>query len=242
MTKKEIYIMGENRKLTTLVLTALLTAVTLLCTLLLKIPIGPECYINLGDAVIILSVMILPRGYACFVGAVGTSLADLIGGFPLWAPASFIIKILSVLVLGFMLDLVMKKTGSNSCKACNDIRCHKNSPSNTGNHSDSHSNSVESDSSTKNGSSISPHSCHSIAMIAGIPVLEILGYAFSCIIETLGHFVAETIIFGNWIAAAGCMPMKLIEIVIGVAIAIAASKSLNHTSLAPYFRYKRPTV
>ncbi len=224
--------MEENRKLTTLVLTALLTALTMLCTLLLKIPIGPECYINLGDAIIILGVMLLPRWQACFVGAVGTSLADIMGGFPLWAPASFIIKLLSVLVLGFMLDRIMEKTGSSSCKACDDIRCSNSSSKSLCN---STSTSPSAEGSTQN------HSCKSIAMLSGIPLLELLGLALSCIVEVAGHFIGETIIFGNWIAAASCMPMKTIEVVIGAIIAITASRSLMHTSISPYIRYKRPT-
>ena len=91
-----------------LVLTALMTALVLICTLLLRIPCGPDCYIHLGDAAIFLAVMILPRKHACFAGSVGASLADLIGGFAFWAPWTFFVKLLMVLVFGAFLDKVNK--------------------------------------------------------------------------------------------------------------------------------------
>lgn len=101
---------NKNNKTSLLVMTALLTALTLICTLLLRIPVGPDCYIHLGDAVIILAVLILPRAYACFSGVVGATLADLMGGFAFWAPWTFIVKLLFVLVLGLFIDRSKKNT------------------------------------------------------------------------------------------------------------------------------------
>ncbi len=100
--------MKKNDKTTTLVITALLTALVLICTLLLRIPCGPDCYIHLGDAVIFLAVLILPRKHACFAGAVGATLADLMGGFAFWAPWTFFIKLIMVLVFGVFVDRARK--------------------------------------------------------------------------------------------------------------------------------------
>ena len=71
----------NSRRINTLVLTAMLTAIVFLCTLLIRIPIGPECYVHFGFSALLLSTMILPRKYACFAGAVGTALTDLMGGY-----------------------------------------------------------------------------------------------------------------------------------------------------------------
>ena len=101
---------NSNNKTSLLVTTALLTALVFICTVLLKIPVGPDCYIHLGDAVVILAVLKLPRPYACFAGAVGATLADLIGGFAFWAPWTFVVKILMILVLGIFVDLSKKKS------------------------------------------------------------------------------------------------------------------------------------
>lgn len=94
----------QNNKTSLLVKTALLTALVFVCTILLKIPVGPDCYIHLGDAVIVLSVLMLPIPYACFAGAVGATLADLLGGFAFWAPWTFAVKLIMVLIMGFLVN------------------------------------------------------------------------------------------------------------------------------------------
>lgn len=104
----------KNNKTSLLVTTALLSALTLVCTMLLRIPVGPDCYIHLGDAVVILAVLILPRPYACFSGVVGATLADLIGGFAFWAPWTFIIKLFFVLILGLFIDISRKNTSDKN--------------------------------------------------------------------------------------------------------------------------------
>ena len=86
----------------------------LICTLILKVPVGPDCYIHLGDAVILLAVILLPRGYACFAGAVGATLADLMGGFAFWAPWTFAVKLLFILVFGFFLDRSRKNASEKT--------------------------------------------------------------------------------------------------------------------------------
>ena len=89
-----------------------MTALVLVCTLLLKIPVGPDCYIHLGDAVILLAVILLPRPYACFAGSVGATLADLIGGFAFWAPWTFAVKLIMIIAFGLFLDLSRKTAES----------------------------------------------------------------------------------------------------------------------------------
>ena len=104
----------RDKKTSLIVTTALLTALVLICTLILKVPVGPDCYIHLGDAVILLAVILLPRGYACFAGAVGATLADLIGGFAFWAPWTFAVKLLFILVFGFFLDRSRKNASEKT--------------------------------------------------------------------------------------------------------------------------------
>lgn len=104
----------QDKKTKQLVTTALLTALVLICTLLLKIPVGPDCYVHLGDAVILFAVIMLPRSYACFAGAVGATLADLTGGFAFWAPWTFAVKLLFVLTFGFFLDRSRKSNSEHT--------------------------------------------------------------------------------------------------------------------------------
>ena len=90
--------MRNENKLTVLTATAMMTAIILLATLFLKIPIAVG-YIHLGDAMIFLAAMMLPRKHACFAGAVGASLADIMGGFVAWAPWTAAIKLVMVLIM-----------------------------------------------------------------------------------------------------------------------------------------------
>jgi len=99
-----------------IVTTALITALVLICTLLLRIPCGPDCYVHLGDTVILLAVMILPRKHACFAATIGATLADLLGGFAFWAPWTFFVKLLMVLVFGFFIDRIVKSDSGKAHK------------------------------------------------------------------------------------------------------------------------------
>lgn len=54
-------------------------------------------YTHIGDAFIYLAGALLPWPYAVGAGAVGAALADLLGGYAVWAPASILIKALTAL-------------------------------------------------------------------------------------------------------------------------------------------------
>ena len=73
-----------------------LTAVVFLLTAYLHIP-SHTGYTHIGDGIIYLSACLLPLPYAIFVGAAGALLADCLTGFAIWAPASVIIKAMTVL-------------------------------------------------------------------------------------------------------------------------------------------------
>ena len=74
-----------------LVFTALMTALVFVATYLPHIPI-PLGYAHLGDAVIFLLALLVPRRSALFAACIGSALADLLGGFALWIVPTLIIK------------------------------------------------------------------------------------------------------------------------------------------------------
>ena len=74
-------------------LTAVMTALVFVATFVPKIPI-PLGYAHLGDAVIFLLVLFLPQRNALLAACLGSALADLLGGFPLWILPTIIIKFL----------------------------------------------------------------------------------------------------------------------------------------------------
>lgn len=101
----------ENDKLIRTVHAGLFAALTALLTASLHIPVG-NGYVHCGDAVIFLAASLLPLPYAVGAGAVGGLLADLIAGYPAYAPASCIIKGLLALCFSLICG------GSASRKRC----------------------------------------------------------------------------------------------------------------------------
>lgn len=86
----------RNERIQKLCLAGLLSAAVFVLTAYLHIP-SHTGYTHIGDAVIFLAATILPLPYAVSVAVIGASLADLLTGYAIWAPASVIIKALIVL-------------------------------------------------------------------------------------------------------------------------------------------------
>ena len=82
-------------KLTTknLALTALFIALCTLATMFIRVPLPTSGYANLGDAMVLLAAWVLGPVYGALAAGLGSALADLIG-YPIYAPATFIIKFL----------------------------------------------------------------------------------------------------------------------------------------------------
>ena len=77
------------------------SALILLATQLFKIPTGIG-YANLGDGFILVCAYLLGPA-AFFPAAIGSALADLLAGYPIYIPATFVIKGLMGLAAGFLL-------------------------------------------------------------------------------------------------------------------------------------------
>jgi len=72
-------------------LVAVLTAVVVVFTLIVRVPTPLKGYISLCDVVIYFAAYLFGPWAAALAGGLGTGLADLIGGYAQWAPLSFII-------------------------------------------------------------------------------------------------------------------------------------------------------
>ncbi len=86
----------QNNRIKNLCLAGVLTALVFVFTAYLHIPVYAG-YTHIGDGFIFLSACLLPLPYGIFVGSVGALLADCLTGYALWAPASVLIKGLTVL-------------------------------------------------------------------------------------------------------------------------------------------------
>lgn len=84
--------MHSRRRLHNLILCALFSALTALATVVVQIPSPLSGFINLGDCLVLSSSFLLGPVYGTVAAAIGSMLADLIAGYAIYAPATFVIK------------------------------------------------------------------------------------------------------------------------------------------------------
>ena len=98
----------KKQKLKLTVISAMFAAFVCVATIVIKIPTPLNGYINLGDCVILVAAFLLPCGYAALAAGVGSCLADVLLGYMAYAPATFVIKSLMVIV-AFVVSKLLKR-------------------------------------------------------------------------------------------------------------------------------------
>ena len=83
--------------------TGLLTALVCAATMVIRIPTPNGGYVNIGDALVLLSGWMLGPVYGFFAAGVGSALADLLWGYGAYVPGTLIIKGCMGLVAALML-------------------------------------------------------------------------------------------------------------------------------------------
>ncbi|MGI6642631.1 MAG: ECF transporter S component [Bacillota bacterium] len=91
----------KNGNLLRLVVGALLSALVMVATMFLKIPTATG-YIHLGDGVIFGTALAFGPAIGATAGAIGSSLADLLSAYAIWAPWTFVIKGVAGMIVGFL--------------------------------------------------------------------------------------------------------------------------------------------
>ena len=98
----------RDNKVLQLCETAIFAALIFVATLLLKFP-TPVGYTHLGDCLIFVSVLMLGWRRGACAGALGAAMADVIGGFAVWAVPTIIAKGLMASIMGLVLEHMLKK-------------------------------------------------------------------------------------------------------------------------------------
>ena len=75
-----------------IVMASLLAALCCVATMIIKIPSPLKGYLNLGDCVVLLSGWLLTPAYGVLAAGIGSALADVLVGYFVYAPATFLIK------------------------------------------------------------------------------------------------------------------------------------------------------
>ncbi|MCR5544864.1 MAG: ECF transporter S component [Lachnospiraceae bacterium] len=90
------------KNLKKLIFAALLAALTFVATYIIKVPTPTMGYIHPGDGLVLLCGIFLGPLYGGLAAGFGSMLADLVSGYATYAPATFIIKLLTAVIASFI--------------------------------------------------------------------------------------------------------------------------------------------
>lgn len=93
-----------------LVMAAMLAAICFVVTAMIKLPSPLGGYINIGDSVVLFAGLFISPVYAFFAAGIGSALADILSGYIIYAPATFVIKGIMALIAYFCYKALVKKT------------------------------------------------------------------------------------------------------------------------------------
>ena len=99
-----------------IVITALMTSMVCVTTMMIKIPSPMKGYINIGDCMVLICAWMLPAGYGFVAAGLGSALADLFSGYLIYAPATFVIKGCMSLFAFLIFKAINKKVGKLSAE------------------------------------------------------------------------------------------------------------------------------
>ena len=94
-----------------IVITALMSAMVCVATMMIKIPSPMKGYLNIGDGIVLLCGWLLAPGYGFIAAGLGSALADMFSGYITYAPATFLIKGLMALIVFACFKLMNKRIG-----------------------------------------------------------------------------------------------------------------------------------
>jgi uncharacterized membrane protein len=101
-----------------IVTASMLATLCCVATMVIKIPLaGPfKGYVNLGDCIVLLAGWLLSPTYGFAAAGIGSALADLLLGYNIYAPATFLIKGIMALIAYYCFKALHNKLGSFSAR------------------------------------------------------------------------------------------------------------------------------
>lgn len=92
-----------------LAFTAMFAALVLMATYVFKIPTPTFGYVHVGDGFVLLAGIFLGPGLGALAAGIGSALSDLIGGYAIWVPGTFVIKFLTALIAAVLYRFLKKR-------------------------------------------------------------------------------------------------------------------------------------
>jgi uncharacterized membrane protein len=177
---------AEREKTNNMVMTAMMMGLIMAITIIIRIPVpATHGYIHLGDCMIFMAVLLLGWKRGAVAAGLGSALADIIGGFAIYAPVTFVVKFMMAAVVGLFLSKALKKE-------------------------------------------------HPVVVIT---LMEIVGMLIGGAVMTAGYYVAEGVMYGNFIAPMAEVPMNIIQFGVGAVLAAILSRALAGTPVGRSFAY-----
>ena len=102
----------NDKKVRKLIYAAMLAALVVVATMVVKIPSPTNGYVNLGDCFVLLSGWLLGPWYGAASAGVGSMLTDLLSGYAYYAPASFLIKGADALIAALLYRSIKQRRGA----------------------------------------------------------------------------------------------------------------------------------
>lgn len=91
-----------NKHLLKITTTAVMIAFTCVLTMAVRIPSPTKGYLNLGDLSVLLSGWLLGPIYGSIAGGVGSALADLFAGYPVYVPGTLLVKAAMAMIVSLV--------------------------------------------------------------------------------------------------------------------------------------------
>ena len=166
--------------------TAMMMCLTMVMTWVIRIPVpATEGYIHLGDCMVFMAVLLLGWKWGAIAAGVGSALADIIGGFAMFAPITLVVKILMALAVGGFIEQAMKRNYGKK----------------------------------------------------GIRAMMVIGMVIGGVVMMGGYYLAECLLYGNWVVPLAEIPMNIVQFVVGAALATLLSNMLYKTPAGNRFAY-----
>ena len=103
--------MKEKNQIRELTFIALFAAMTYIAGSIVKIP-SVGGFVHIGDCMVFVSAYILGSRRGAIASGIGMLLVDVLGGYMVWAPFTFVIKFLMAFIAGFIIE----KAGSQTLR------------------------------------------------------------------------------------------------------------------------------
>lgn len=98
-----------DQKVKKLVYLALMNALCTVATMAIPIPTPTGGYLNAGDIVVVLTALLAGPFYGGIVAGVGSALADLLAGYAIYAPGTFLAKGAAAVLTGLVFRVFPRK-------------------------------------------------------------------------------------------------------------------------------------